>query len=134
MSSILAYTQNGTFSPIDIETVSAVPNDVCEALKINGDAIAREVVAVRIVELARRGCACLGRGQEELVMMGRQYAVNVCRDEPNALRDLLGEIAKEGGRVISVNWQPARSVVGPGEPKEQNSGYVVVSEIETETE
>ena len=45
--------------------------------------------------------------------MARQYAVNVCRDEPNALRDLLGEIAKEGGRVISVNWQPARSVVGP---------------------
>ena len=72
-----------------------------------------------------------GRGVDQ---MARQYAVNVCRDEPNALRDLLGEIAKEGGRVISVNWQPARSVVGPGEPKEQNSGYVVVSETDTETE
>jgi hypothetical protein len=60
--------------------------------------------------------------------MARQYAVNVCRDEPNALRDQ--EIAKEGGRVISVNWQPARYVVGPGDPKDQNSGYVVVSETE----
>ena len=66
--------------------------------------------------------------------MARHYAVNVCRDEPNALRDLLGEIAKEGGRVISVNWQPARTVVIPGEPKEQNSGYVVVSETEDENE
>ena len=62
-----------------------------------------------------------------------QYAVDVCRDEPNALRDLLAEIAKNGGRVISVNWQPARSVVRPGESVDQNSGYVVVSEIETET-
>ena len=67
MSSILAYTQNGTFSPIDIGTMSAVLDDVCEPLKINGDAIAREFAAVRIVELAQRGCACLGRGQEELV-------------------------------------------------------------------
>ena len=64
--------------------------------------------------------------------MARQYAVDVCRDEPNALRDLLAEIAKNGGRVISVNWQPARSVVRPGELVDQNSGYVVVSEIETE--
>jgi hypothetical protein len=70
--------------------------------------------------------------QRDTVRMARQYAVNVCRDEPNALRDLLQEIAEEGGRVISVNWQPARSVVGPGEPSSQNSGYVVVSETETE--
>ena len=64
--------------------------------------------------------------------MARQYAVNVCRDEPDALRDLLQEIAKEGGRVVSVNWQPARSTVGAGDPTKQNSGYVVISETETE--
>jgi hypothetical protein len=66
--------------------------------------------------------------------MPRHYAVDVCRDEPDALRDLLGAIAKEGGRVISVNWQPARSVVVPGNKKEseQNSGYVVVSETEAD--
>ena len=69
--------------------------------------------------------------------MARQYAVNVCHDEPNALRELLQEIAKEGGRVVSVNWQPARPAVGTGKPGDekrasQNSGYVVVSETETE--
>ena len=51
----LSVHKNGAFSPNDIETMSAVLEDVCEALQINEDAIAREVVAVRIVELARRG-------------------------------------------------------------------------------
>jgi hypothetical protein len=55
MSSILAYIQNEAYSPSDINTMSAALDDVCEALKINGDAVAREVIAVRIVELARRG-------------------------------------------------------------------------------
>ena len=69
--------------------------------------------------------------------MARQYAVNVCHDEPNALRELLQEIAREGGRVISVNWQPARPGVGTGKPgtgksASQNSGFVVISETETE--
>ena len=55
MSSISAYIQNEPFSSSDIKTMSAALDDVCEALKINGDAVAREVIAVRIVELARRG-------------------------------------------------------------------------------
>jgi hypothetical protein len=42
----------------DPETVAAMVtalDQVCAALRINGDAIAREVIATRIIELARRG-------------------------------------------------------------------------------
>jgi hypothetical protein len=55
MSSILAYTKNESFSPGDVEAMSSALDEVCKALRINGDTVAREVVAVRIVELARRG-------------------------------------------------------------------------------
>jgi hypothetical protein len=55
VSSILPYITNETFSPTDIETLSGALDDVCLALKISEGAVAREVIAVRIVELARRG-------------------------------------------------------------------------------
>jgi hypothetical protein len=48
------------------------------------------------------------------------------------LRDQLDHIAAEGGRVVSVIWQPARQVaLEPGLPLyEVASGYVIVSEQE----
>ena len=46
---------NVAFSPEDIEKMSHALEDACNALKVNGDARAREVVAIRIIELARRG-------------------------------------------------------------------------------
>ena len=41
-------------------------------------------------------------------MTGKQYVVHTVRDEPVRLRDQLDHIAAEGGRVVSVIWQPAR--------------------------
>ena len=65
-------------------------------------------------------------------MTSKQYAVYTVRDEPVRLRDQLDHIAAEGGRVVSVIWQPARQVtLEPGlAPYDVTSGYVIVSEDE----
>jgi hypothetical protein len=53
---IREYLHNdAAFSPEDIKTMSHALEDACNALKVNGDAKAREAVAIRIIELARRG-------------------------------------------------------------------------------
>jgi hypothetical protein len=50
-------------------------------------------------------------------MTRKQYAVHAVRDEPVRLRDQLDHIAADGGRVVSVIWQPARQVtLEPGLP------------------
>ena len=46
---------DAAFSPEDIKTMSHALEDACNALKVNGDAKVREAVAIRIIELARRG-------------------------------------------------------------------------------
>jgi hypothetical protein len=43
------------FGPDDIQTMSLAMEDVCKALNVNGDARTREAIAIRIIELARRG-------------------------------------------------------------------------------
>jgi hypothetical protein len=43
------------FDPGDIKAMAMALEDVCKSLNIDGDVTAREVVAVRIIELARRG-------------------------------------------------------------------------------
>jgi hypothetical protein len=45
----------GIFEPNDIEAMSLAYEEVCNALHINGDARARETIATRVIELARRG-------------------------------------------------------------------------------
>jgi hypothetical protein len=43
------------FSPDDIQAMSMALDDVCKALRLDDDATAKEAVAIRIIELARRG-------------------------------------------------------------------------------
>jgi hypothetical protein len=43
------------FNPDELAALSTALQEACRALKIDGDAKAREVVALRIVELARQG-------------------------------------------------------------------------------
>lgn len=43
------------FGPETTAAMATALEQVCEALRINGDATAREVIAERIIELARRG-------------------------------------------------------------------------------
>ena len=73
---------------------------------------------------------------EEVAMSRKQYAVDTVRDEPVRLREQLDHIAAEGGRVVSVIWQPARQVtLEPGlQPYEVASGYVIISEHELHEE
>jgi hypothetical protein len=53
---IRAYLSGGTFEPQDIEAMSLALQEVCEALEIQpGAKREREAVAVRIIELCRRG-------------------------------------------------------------------------------
>lgn len=53
---ITQYLQNEfTFGPDDIKVMSRALEDACKALNINGDARARQTVAIRIIELTRRG-------------------------------------------------------------------------------
>lgn len=47
---------DAAFDPQDIEAMSLALDDVCKALNVSIDAtVAREIIATRIVELARRG-------------------------------------------------------------------------------
>jgi hypothetical protein len=47
--------EESAFDPVDVEAMSMAFDDVCAALMLNHDARARETVAARIIELARRG-------------------------------------------------------------------------------
>ena len=58
MSAILPYASAGVFEPNDIEAMSLAYEQVCNALHVNGDAEARETIAARVIELARRGERC----------------------------------------------------------------------------
>jgi hypothetical protein len=50
------YLNNdGVYSPDDIQAMSIALDYVCKALRLDGDAAAKEAVAIRIIELARRG-------------------------------------------------------------------------------
>jgi hypothetical protein len=54
--SIHPFLNRAVFEPDEIQAMSLALDDVCKALKIPGSGnSAREVIAVRIIELARRG-------------------------------------------------------------------------------
>jgi hypothetical protein len=61
MATILPFLRNGiyfrdsVFEPHDIEAMSRALNDVCAVLKLQDDNPAKEVMATRIIDLARRG-------------------------------------------------------------------------------
>jgi hypothetical protein len=48
-------TGQPVFGPHDIQVMSMALDEVCDTLALNGDVRARETVATRIIELARRG-------------------------------------------------------------------------------
>jgi hypothetical protein len=55
MGTILPCVAGGVFEPNDVKAMSLAYEDICDALHINGDLRARETIAVRVIELARRG-------------------------------------------------------------------------------
>ena len=56
MNKIVEFTAgNLAFDPQDIEAMSFALYEVCRALNISANTTAREPIALRILELARRG-------------------------------------------------------------------------------
>ena len=57
MATILPFMRDrdGVFDPKDITAMSMALDDVCKTLKLKDDSVAREVMAVRIIDLARAG-------------------------------------------------------------------------------
>ena len=49
---------NAVFYPDDIHAMSMALEDVSKVLKLDGNAKAKEIVALRVIELARRGERC----------------------------------------------------------------------------
>jgi len=52
---IVQFIKDGAFEPDDIKAMSMALDEVCASLSLNGDVEAKEIVAMRIIELARRG-------------------------------------------------------------------------------
>jgi hypothetical protein len=56
MATILPFlSDRPVFDPHDITAMSMALDDVCTSLGIGSDKTAKEVIAIRIIELARRG-------------------------------------------------------------------------------
>jgi len=55
MTEINPFLQGAAFGPDTLRAMSTALEEVCRMLKVDHDQGAREVMAVRIIELARRG-------------------------------------------------------------------------------
>ena len=61
---------DGAFGPKDLEAMFQAYEEVCHALHINGDAGARETIAGRVIELARRGEHCPTVLRNQVILEG----------------------------------------------------------------
>jgi len=55
MATILPFVKDGVFDHEDITAMSTALDDVCKILNLRDDNSAREVIAIRIIDLARAG-------------------------------------------------------------------------------
>ena len=55
MATILPFVRDGVFDQKDIAAMSTALDDVCKMLSLRDDSSAREVIAIRIIDLARAG-------------------------------------------------------------------------------
>jgi hypothetical protein len=56
MATIIPFLEReSVFDQSDINAMSIALDDVCKELKLDGNAKAKEIVAMRVIELARRG-------------------------------------------------------------------------------
>jgi hypothetical protein len=55
MATILPFLQGAVFEQKDITAMSMALDDVCKTLDLRGGSLAREVIAERIIALARNG-------------------------------------------------------------------------------
>jgi hypothetical protein len=58
-----------------------------------------------------------------------QYKLVLCPDDHTVLREILNEIGESGGRIISLNWEPERTIPAENSKRlRKASGYSIVVE------
>jgi hypothetical protein len=55
MATILPFVKDGVFDQKDIAAMSTALDEVCKMLNLRDDSSAKEVIAIRIIDLARAG-------------------------------------------------------------------------------
>ena len=55
MATILPFVRDGVFDQKDIAAMSTALDEVCKMLNLRDDSSAKEVIAIRIIDLARAG-------------------------------------------------------------------------------
>jgi hypothetical protein len=60
--------------------------------------------------------------------MPRTYEVDTCWGHPDRLRELVRNVGKQSGRIVSVTWNPDCTIKDAARDLTLNAQYVVVSE------
>ena len=55
MGTIIPFLRDAVFDPKDVTAMSMALDDVCVALNLRDDGAAKQVIATRIIDLARTG-------------------------------------------------------------------------------
>jgi hypothetical protein len=56
------------------------------------------------------------------------YTALECGDDLDLLQKTLTKVAEAGGRVISVTWQPARTLRAGSNPYQHPGGFTIIVE------
>ena len=67
MATILPFVKDGVFDQMAITAMSTALDDVCKTLNLRDDNAAREVIASRIIDLARAGERSPGRLRDRVL-------------------------------------------------------------------
>jgi hypothetical protein len=66
--------------------------------------------------------------------MPRTYKVETCWGHPDHLEDLVKAIGNDGGRIVSVTWNPDCTIKDGARTTALDSKYVIVSEYNTDAQ
>jgi hypothetical protein len=80
------FFRDSVFEPHDIASMSRALDDVCTALRLRDDSPAKEIIAVRIIDLARRGERSPARLRERVLHEAglAEYALSANASRPKA--------------------------------------------------
>jgi hypothetical protein len=63
--------------------------------------------------------------------MSRRYKVETCWGHPDRLSDLVAAIGNDGGRIVSVTWNPDCTIKDGARTEALDSKYVIVVEYDS---
>jgi hypothetical protein len=64
--------------------------------------------------------------------MPRTYKVETCWGHPDRLGELVAAIGNDGGRIVSVMWNPDCTIKDGARTLKLDSKYVIVIEYDTD--